>query len=85
MSNLVQNIVHQVASQENSENESLPIPGNVLQDLAQEIANQVQGYLAEGDSSKPLSVSGGLPKIDDNVLAHFQKEAHKEGSDKLAF
>ncbi|ABN68501.2 predicted protein [Scheffersomyces stipitis CBS 6054] len=84
LSNLVQNIVHQVASQENSENESLPIPGNVLQDLAQEIANQVQGYLAEGDSSKPLSVSGGLPKIDDNVLAHFQKEAHKEGSDKLS-
>ncbi|KAK6458948.1 uncharacterized protein RJT20DRAFT_10584 [Scheffersomyces xylosifermentans] len=79
LSNLVQTIVHQMSTQDDSElhTDKLPVPENVIQELALEITHQVQDYLTEEDSEKKTKVTG-LPQIDENVFAHFQNEAHRE-------
>lgn len=73
LSRIVQNLVSQMASQDQEDNK-LPISDHVLQELALEITNQVQ---AEDDFSRKQKVID-LPQIDDNVLEHFQNEAHRD-------
>lgn len=77
LSRIVQNLVSQMSSQDQAELNSnkLPISDNVLQELALEITNQVQ---AEDDFTKKQKTVMDLPQIDENVLAHFQNEAHRE-------
>lgn len=71
LAGLVSNVVQQMAGEGESENVEGAIPKDVLQELAAEITNQVQG-------SEEHSRKVDVPLIDDNVLMHFQKEADKE-------
>ncbi|CCE80223.1 Piso0_003325 [Millerozyma farinosa CBS 7064] len=78
ITNLVSNVVSQMASSENPQsNETLPIPADVLQELAAEITSQVQDQLEEDGSRKVRAISD-MPQIEDHILAHFQNEAYKE-------
>lgn len=78
ITNLVLNVVSQVASSENPHsNEALPISADVLQELAAEITSQVQDQLEE-DGSRKIRAISDMPQIEDHILAHFQNEAYKE-------
>ncbi|ODV79924.1 uncharacterized protein CANTADRAFT_5616 [Suhomyces tanzawaensis NRRL Y-17324] len=79
LSRLVQNLVTQMATQEETlVSEKLPISQDVLKELALEITSQVQDHLTEDDVVKKQNTMTDLPQIEDNVLAHFQNEAHKD-------
>lgn len=71
LAGLVSNVVQQMAGEGESEHTDSAIPKDVLQELAAEITNQVQG-------SEEHSRKVDVPLIDENVLMHFQKEADKE-------
>lgn len=79
LSSIVHNIVSQIAHPEAQDlhGKGLPISEDILQELALEITNQVQDHIVEDGSLKTNSVRN-LPQIDDNVLEHFENEAHKD-------
>lgn len=76
LAGIVQNVVQLISSSvgtgintESHGGADMAIPAELLQELASEITLQVHG----NDEAHRADV----PKIDDTVLAHFQKEAHK--------
>lgn len=71
LAGLVSNVVQQIAGEGESEHPDSVIPKDVLQELAAEITNQVEG-------SEEHNRKVDVPLLDDNVLMHFQKEADKE-------
>lgn len=83
LSSIVHNIVSQMATSDADKplgSRALPISDDILQELALEITNQVQDHIVEETSLKTNSIRN-LPQIDDNVLEHFQNEAHKDDAD----
>lgn len=53
-----------------------------IRSLAVEISHQVQDHLKNDKFMPPLPFIPGLPQLDDNVLAHFQKVAYTDDDTK---